>query len=152
MTPGIRTKAPSRQNKKQVIAFLRPNQAEAAYSKAAREDKTNQEVIGESLNAVFTHYGVTPPVPAGHRRIVRRATARAALRDEISGPRCRSGKVAYSGWFDDKIVKELHDLSSRFSISVQSIIELGIHLVTGVAPGINEEHEEEPKEDEKVAA
>lgn len=139
MTPGPRITPPSRQGKKQVIAFLRPNQAQAAYDKAARDDKTNQEIIGEALNAVFAFYGMPPPVELGHRRIVRRGHAKAGLRDDTRGPNCRAGRVSFGGWFDESVKARLQKLASEFQISEQSIIEHGLQLVTGVAPSEVEE-------------
>ena len=127
------TTPPSREGKKQIIAFLRPSQAEAAYAKAARDDKTNQEVIGEALNAAFSFYGMPPPVPSGHRRIVRRISKRAGVRDSSKGPTCRAGRVSFGGWFDEDISAKVQKLASEFQVSVQSLIEHGLELATGVA-------------------
>ena len=123
-----------RQGKKQVIAYLEPNQAQAAYAKAARDSKTNQEIIGEALNAVFAFYGMPPPVPAGHRRIFRRATARALPRDEARVPRCRANRLSYGGWFDEDVVAKIQRLAAEFHLSIQVIIEHGLEMITGVAP------------------
>ena len=131
---GFKTTPPSRQGKKQVIAFLWPNQAEAAYAKAARDDKTNQEVIGEALNAAFACHGLPPPVPAGHRRIVRRNSARAGVRDGCRDPLCRTGRVSFGGWFNEDVVSKVQALASQNGIPVQALVELGLKLITGVPP------------------
>ena len=136
--PGTGGKAPSREGKKQVIAFLQPLQAEAAYAKAAKDDKTNQEVIGDALNAEFAFYGKPPPVPPGHFRIVRRTQKRAEVRSESTSASCRSGRVAYGGWFDEEIVAKLGRHASEFSLSVQAIIEHGLELITGVGPAVHD--------------
>jgi hypothetical protein len=139
MKLGSTKPAPSRLGKKQVIAFLQPAQAQAAYAKAARDDKTNQEIIGDALNAVFAHYGMPPPVQSGHSRIVRRSANRASIRTDGDGPSCRSGRVSYGGWFDEEVVRKLARMASEHSVSVQSIIEHGLELVTGIAPAKEEE-------------
>lgn len=131
MKIGIR-KTPSRENQKQVIAFLQTNQASAAYDKAAADDKTNQEVIGEAINAVFSFYGRIPPVQPGHQRIARRKL-RARLRIDGKGPSCRANRVSYGGWFDLATVGLLQALTSELNISVQDVIEHGLFLITGVA-------------------
>lgn len=127
-------KVPSREGKKQVIAFLRPNQIEAAISKAERDHQTNQEVIGEAINAVIAKYGLPPLVQAGHQRIVRRNKSRAQVRNDTKGPGCRAGRQAFGGWFPVEIVADLQKFSSEVGMPVQEIIEEGIRLVTGVAP------------------
>lgn len=133
MNPMSRT-VPSRQGKKQVIAFLRPNQIEAAVSKAERDHQTNQEVIGQALNAVFAKYGMPPLVITAHQRIVRRNKSRAQVRNDTTGPGCRAGRQALSGWFDLSVVTELQRFSAEVGMSVQAIVEEGVRLVTGVAP------------------
>lgn len=125
---------PSRQGKKQIIAFLYPNQAEAAYGKAERDGKSNQEVIGEALNAVFTSYGMPPPINSGHRRVVRRNKSRASVRNDTRGPSCRSGRVSYGGWFDEAVVAKVHAFAAELGLSIQAIVERGLTLVTGVSP------------------
>lgn len=125
---------PSRHGKKQIIAFLWPNQAEAAYSKAQRDDKTNQEVIGEALNAVFASYGMPPPINSGHRRVVRRKKSRAGVRNDTRGPSCRSGRVSYGGWFDEAVVGKVHKFASELGLSIQAIVERGLTMVTGIGP------------------
>jgi hypothetical protein len=124
--------APSRQGKKQVIAFLRPDQAEAAYAKAAHDGMTNQEILGQALNAFYASKGVQSPVQMGHRRIVRRIAARAVIRTDGRVPTCRAGKIAYGGWFDKDVVDKLHREANSWGLSVQGLIEIGIYYVTGV--------------------
>ena len=132
MRPGGRA-ASSRQGKKQVIAFLHLPQAEAAYAKAARDDKSNEDVIGEAVNAVFAFYGMPPAVPPGHRRAVRRTWARAKPRDPEKAPSCRAGRVSYGAWFDEAVVGKIQRLASEVGTSVQMIVEHGLELVTGTA-------------------
>lgn len=127
-------KASSREGKKQVIAFLRPNQIEAAIAKAERDQLTNQEIIGVAINAVLAKYGLPPLVQAGHQRIVRRNVSRAKVRDDSKGPGCRAGRHSFGGWFDLAIVSELQKFSAEVGMPIQEIIEEGIRLVTGVAP------------------
>ena len=124
--------SPSRQGKMQVIAFLLPTQIQAAYAKATREEKTNQEIIAEALNAVFAEHGLPMPVPVEHRRIVRRGKGTARIRNEDTNPACRAGRQSYGGWFDQAIVAKLNKLSSELNISIQGVIERGVLLVTGV--------------------
>lgn len=128
------TQPPSRENKKQVIAFLRPNQIDAVYEKASRENKTNQELIGEALNAVFALHGMPPLIKSGHRRIVRRSRGKARVREEGRGPGCRAGKQSLGGWFDMDIVDRLNTFSREMHISIQGIVEQGVEMITGVAP------------------
>jgi hypothetical protein len=123
---------PSRQGKKQVIAFLRPNQIKAVYDKAAAEDKTNQEIIGEALNAVFEEHGMPPLIKPGHHRIVRRNRGKSRVREEGTGPGCRAGRQSLGGWFDEDIVVKLNRFSSETNQSVQTIVERGVALITGI--------------------
>jgi hypothetical protein len=135
----ISATAPSRHGKKQVIAFLRPNQAEAAYSKAVLDDMTNQEIIGQAINAVFASKGEASPVEMGHRRIIRRGQARAGIRTDGKVPSCRNGRIAYGGWFDKDVVDKIHAFASTLGTSVQTIIEEGLYYVTGVEAAKDED-------------
>lgn len=126
--------SPSREGKTQVIAFLQPNQIEAAQSKATRDNKTNQEIIGEAINAVYALYGLPPVMPLGHERIVRRNKKRSLERAPGKGAQCRNGRKSYGGWFLTEIVAQLNIFASEINLSKQSIIEKGVELITGVAP------------------
>lgn len=132
----IKGSAPSRAGKKQVSAFLRPNQAQAAYDMARTQGKTNQEVLGEAMNAVCAFHGLQPLVPSGHTRIVRRKSGRAEMRDggNKGTPACRNGRISFAGFFDDDTVARLRRYAADVDMSVQSWIVLGIQLITGVAP------------------
>lgn len=123
---------PSRLGKKQIIAFLRPNQIKAAYRKAMDEEKTNQEIIAEALNAVFQEHSLPPLLPIGHFRIVRRKQGKARMRDNETGPNCRAGTHAYAAWFDEDIVIRLKQFAAREGLPVQDIVEQGIAIITGV--------------------
>jgi hypothetical protein len=128
-----RTSTPPRQGQKQVLAFLWPNQAEAAYAKALREGKTNQEVIGEAINAIFAYHGIPPVIASGHRRVLRRIpTNRAAVRDGTAVPGCRTGRVSYGGWFQEDIVEQVKTVVAECGLSVQAMLERGLELTTGV--------------------
>ena len=127
-------KPPSRQGKKQVIAYLRAHQVEAAYDRAAREMKTNQEVIGEALNAVYALHGRDRLVKGGHDRIVRRGRGRAREKGDDKGPICRAGRYSYGGWFEEAEVAFLVAFATEVNLSVQQIVETGIAMVTGVGP------------------
>ena len=130
---------PSRQGKRQVIAFLVPEQLAAAQAKARRDELTHQEVIGEALNLVFERHGLPRMVEAGHKRIVRRNNGRARARSGVETPSCRTGRTAFGGWFEESAVARLHRLASEQGMSVQQTVEIGIHLLTGSkAPGPDE--------------
>lgn len=125
---------PSRQGKKQVIAFLRPNQMDAIERKKSVEHKTNQEIIGDAINAVYEQHGMPPLVKSGHHRIVRRSKGRARLREEGTGPGCRTGRKSFGAWFDEDVVRQLNSFSSEINLPVQWILEEGVKILTGVAP------------------
>jgi hypothetical protein len=126
---------PSRRGKKQIMAFLLPNQLRAAYAKALSEAKTNQEIIGEALNAIFVSNNMDPLIPPGHFRIVRRNRGQAEERQLGEGkPGCRAGRYAYGGWFEQAIVDRVVDFSATSGLSVQSLVEQGIELITLVTP------------------
>src|SRR3546814_6984678 len=57
-TQGV---SPSRRDQKQIIAFLRPELAEAAHRRARQEGVTLREVIGEAINAAYAKTGRQPP-------------------------------------------------------------------------------------------
>jgi hypothetical protein len=130
-----RTSTNSRANKKQIIVYLTPDQVEAAYAKAASEDKTNTEVLGEAINAVFAYYGRAAPVKLGHDRIVRRAqVTQAAVRSEKTSVRSRAGRISYSAWYDTDIVRLVKTMASEQHLNMQSFVEFGVQMITGIDP------------------
>jgi hypothetical protein len=141
MLGGYRT-ATSRLGKKQILAYIRPNQHQAAVLRVGREGKTNQEVVGEALNAVLVYFGQTPIFPAGHQRIVRRLQGRAKVKNILQGPECRSGRVGYGGWFDEDQVKVFGKFTQERSFSLQAALEFGIKLITDVSPDQGDEWRE----------
>lgn len=131
--------ATSRLGKKQILAYIRPNQHQAAILRVGREGKTNQEVVGEALNAVLVFFGRTPIFPAGHQRIIRRLQGRAKVKNIFQGPECRSGRVGYGGWFEEDHVKAFNAFIQENSFSLQAVLEFGIKLITDVPPDAGEE-------------
>ncbi len=145
----------SRANKKQIIVYLTPVQVEAAYAKAAAEDKTNTEVLGEAFNAVFVYYGRPAPVKLGHDRILRRASVtKAAVRSEVDSVMSRAGRVAYSAWYDTDIVNLVKTMAAEQHLNMQAFVEFGIAMVTGVSPAPAQpvERSTEPESSEQDVA
>ena len=124
----------SRIGKKQVVAFLSPNQAKSIRDTAYAENKTVQEVLGDSINAVFIHHKLKPPFNTSTGRIIRRVNGRASIRSLSKNPACRSGKVSVGGWFAQDEVDELTKFSARLGVSNQAFVQFGITLITDVEP------------------
>ncbi len=131
----------ARAGKKQVLAYLAPEQAEAARKYARADDgnqKTLQEVVGEALNAVFRHHGMADAIISGrisgHVRVVRRSTRSSALKKGEGVPACREGRMSLGGWFPTGEVNEVTLLAQRLGVSIQTFVEAGVRLVTGVEP------------------
>ena len=137
-TPSGMGKIMSRVGKKQVVAFLSPEQAEAARNKARLEGKTIQEILGEAINAVFASHGRTPPIAAGHGRIVRRVNSIARVRTLDTNPACRSGRISVGGWFLQEEVDYLTLFAAELGASNQAFVQYGMGLVTDVKPDGNE--------------
>lgn len=124
----------ARVGKKQVIAFLRPNQAAAAHRLAATTGKTNQDVLFDAMNAVFAYYQLPTMTPSAPRRVARSQQSTAAIRTSSNSPSCRTGRQAYAGWFLIEDVDRFCTLCKEHQLSVQSVVEFGIKLITDVAP------------------
>jgi hypothetical protein len=120
---------PSRQGKKQVIAYVDPSLAESVREKASSEDKTNQEIIAEAINAFFMSHGREPVFLVGHYRIVRRRKGVSKVRENIAA--CREGKRAVMGWFDAQSVSKVRKFAKEINLPIQEVLEVGLLHVTG---------------------
>lgn len=124
----------ARIGKKQAIVFLRPRQASAAHQRAARTERTNQDVLCDAMNAVFTYYGVPTMAPPESNRAARSQQSKAAVRESSNSPACRTGRQSYAGWFPEADVDRFQRLCKENGFSMQSALEFGMALVTGVQP------------------
>jgi len=124
----------ARVGKKQMVVFLRPRQASAAHQRAAKTERTNQEVLCDAVNAVFTYYGVETMAPPETTRAARSQQSRAAIRESSNSPACRTGRQSYAGWFPEADVDRFQRLCKENGFSIQSALEFGLTLVTGVKP------------------
>jgi hypothetical protein len=118
--------APSRQGKKQIIGFIEPSLVDAFHAKARAEGKTNQELLGEALNAAFAKFGRRPVIETGHSRVVRRIKKRSMIRTEENAPPCRTGRRSIGGWFDGQIHDRVTAFAAEVGLGMQAVIELGV--------------------------
>lgn len=131
----VTTVPPSRRGKKQIVAYLDPALAEAAYARARTHRRTLQEVLGEAINAAYEATGRRPIVELGHMRLVRRKKGRARTRGgDIGTPPCRTGRRAVGGWFNESTANEVAAYAAEIGQSVQSLVEFGMRRITGVQP------------------
>lgn len=126
------SKAQSRVGKKQVMAYLWPLQAEAAYRRAEREGLTNQEIVTEAINASLTKHGVGTIIPIGHERLFRRTRGRAAPKTESSAAPSRAGKQGIGAWLNRDVVDDINRHAAALGMSIPALLEEGFHLTTGV--------------------
>lgn len=150
-SPPVPRKSPSRLNQKQIIAFVRPELAAAAHQRARKNRMTLREVIGEAINAAYVRTGRNPPFQLGHARIVRRTKARARIRPAGEQAPSRWGTRAVSGWFDAALVSDVAKYAAEQGHSMQSLIEWGLELLTGVSRHDPEEtSEQDPPSEQAV--
>ena len=123
----------SRIGKKQIAAFLYPNQADAALAMALSEDSSGQAILGKAINVVFAHYDRPLMRQPPTMRSSRRSKLISAIRDESSAPRCRVGRRVFAGWFPSAEVDRLVALSQELDTPLNKLIEFGMEKLTGVA-------------------
>lgn len=133
--PGAKTIPPSRRGKRQLIAFVSPELAQAAYDKANAERKTLQEILGDALNACFMRFNRAPVITPGHDRIVRRSRGRARVREGGTVAGARAGKRAISGWYPEAEVEKALDMSSEIGLPIQRMVEMGLEVITSSPSG-----------------
>lgn len=129
-----RSKPRSRQGKRQVIAYLMPNQIRAVRARAASNGMTNYEIIAEAVNAVYAHHGRPALFPVSHDRIFRRTRGSAKVKNPEKSPACRGGRQSLAGYFDKVLVEQLAAFSGEIGISIQRMIEEGVYMLTNVVP------------------
>ncbi len=117
---------PSRQGKKQIIAYVSPEIADQVRAKADKEGKTNTEVVAEAMNAVFESHGRSAVFPLGHNRIVRRHKGISKVRTTANAPRCRAGTRPVGAWFDAHLVKMASELAAEQKTSKQDMLLQGL--------------------------
>ncbi|MFC4236124.1 hypothetical protein ACFOY8_12925 [Thalassospira xianhensis] len=142
MSTGKTKPPPSRLNKKQIIAFLEPEQIEVITKKISQEGKTGQEVLGEAINAVFALHGMPPVIKYGHLRLVRRQKSRAQSRAQSTAPSCRKGRVAFGGWFHKDTHAKIAAFAAELDLTFQTIVEKGISMITDPKPAEEQEEAE----------
>jgi hypothetical protein len=122
----------SRQDKRQITAYLTPKLVEAAHKKARNDGKSIQEVVGEAINAALDVFGYTDPIiSVSHDRIVRRSKGVAKIRNAETVPMCRMGKRAVSGWFNRDEVEAVDKLAGQLGQPMQKLVEMGMEQITG---------------------
>lgn len=136
--PRIPGTTNARQGKKQVVAYLIPEQAQAARLMARTKDQTLQEVVGDALNAVFERHNLKGPIVSGRTRVIRRSNKPSMAKKEGIAPPCRTGRMSIGGWFPMKEVDEVALFSRRLGVSIQTFVEAGLYLLTEVHPGSHE--------------
>lgn len=117
---------PSRRGKKQVIAYVEPDIADAVRDKAYRESKTIQEIVAEAMNLVLERNNKEPIFATGHDRIVRRSKGIAKTRTSLNAPRCRTGRRPIGGWFNENTVQRAVAYSDELEQPIQQLLESGL--------------------------
>lgn len=124
---GMPKVAPSRVNKKQIMAHLSPDLVEAAHRRCAKEDITIQELIGHAVNRAVAEYGRKPFLNAKRERLVRRVKSVAKVQELDRG--VRNGKRRIGAWFEKEDVEKVIDLSIEFGIKVEGLVDMGLRLL-----------------------
>lgn len=139
--------APSRQGKRQVIAYLEPSLADSALAYAYKHNKTLQEVIADAINAELARRGHPPLMSTIRQRVIRRRVRRAAIRNETnSNCSARVGKKSFSGWFYVNQVTALAAVAKAEDCTIQNLLEEGVRLLVSAPPPEEEnaQRQEEP--------
>ena len=125
----------SKTKKKQVICFLDLHQIEAVRQRSVDDGKTNQEIIGESLNAYLKSVGEKEVFTLGHRRLIRRNRVYwSKPREANQVSNARVNKYCLGGWFSEKEVEYAIRSIFKHSSSIQNAVEQGLGILTGVYP------------------
>ncbi|NDV52834.1 ribbon-helix-helix domain-containing protein [Salipiger sp. PrR003] len=123
---------PSRLGKKQIIAYVAPELAEAVERLEERDNISKQEVVARAINAVLHRHGREPILDLGHYRLVRRRKGKSKPRTSDKLPLCRRGRRGVGGWYDYSKVARVGEFAQDVDLSVQRIVEIGLEHVTGI--------------------
>ncbi len=124
---GMPKSAPSRANKKQIMAHLGPDLVEAAHKRCESENITLQEIIGSAINAAVAKYGRKPFLKVERERLVRRTKSVAKV--QTLGKGVRDGKRRIGAWYDRDDVEKVKELAREFGVRVEALVDMGLKLL-----------------------
>jgi hypothetical protein len=124
---------PSRQGKKQMITYVDVDLVEAVEAKAAREEKTLQELLAEAANAVMLAHGRQALFKPEHQRVLRRSSGRSQARTRDNAPMCRTDKRPIAGWYDYRAVELTAKFSKEIGMGRERMLETGLRHITGLS-------------------
>jgi hypothetical protein len=120
-------KAPSRVNKKQLAAHLKPDLVERMKAFAKRKGLSLTEVIAMAVNAAVAVYGVGPLLQVSRERLVNRVHSPSQVRTE--GPVCRTGTQRIAAYFNASDVERVRAFSKEKAIPQEHLIADGIKIL-----------------------
>lgn len=126
---GPRRLPPSRQGKKQIVAFLDPATVEAAHARRRSRSVTLQELVGASINNALGQFGREPLIEIRRDRLVRRERALAKVQVGGAAALSRTGKRRMAAWFDADVVNKVGFFASEVGLRVEDLVEMGVRAI-----------------------
>lgn len=129
MRPKKSGPAPSRRGKRQLVVFLDPSFAGPVRARALEEEKTVQEMLASSMNAILSRNGYKQIFPVGHQRFLQRKQRVAVPRKTDTTTLARRGRASISGWFDIKCLDYANGAACELGLTLQTLAENGLRLM-----------------------
>lgn len=126
MKASFKVLPPSRRNKKQITAHLKPVLVEAVHRRRLRAGVTVQEIIASAVNTAMESFGRRPVLPVDRRRLVKRERHLAQVQISGNAPRSRAGTRRIAAWFDKDLVDRVVAFSIEVGTRIEDLIELGL--------------------------
>lgn len=123
---------PPRLNKKQVTAYLAPEDHASFTDFIHRKGMTCQEGVARAINAALEQHGRSERLPEGHLRLVRRNTGLARPRP-AGAARSRQGRILVGGWYAVECVDAVSAALASLGLGMQGAIGLGLAALVGEA-------------------
>ncbi|MGY8607618.1 hypothetical protein ACTVH1_18450 [Gluconobacter cerinus] len=121
---------PPRLNKKQVTAYLAPEDHASFTEFIHRKGITCQEGVARAINAALERHGRTERLPEGHLRLVRRNAGLARPRP-AGAARSRQGRILVGGWYAVECVDAVSAALASLGLGMQGAISLGLPALVG---------------------
>lgn len=127
-------KAPSRANKKQLVAHLEPSLADRVRLHCHRHDLTFQEIMAMAVNASVTRLSDGDAIPflrVSRQRVFRRSKSPAAPR--ASGPESRKGKRRIAAFYASDDADRVRSFARERGVTLEALVAEGLRSILGEA-------------------
>jgi hypothetical protein len=125
----------SRQNKKQLAAYLEADLVERMKTYAKRQSLSLTEMIAMSVNAAVAEHGMGPILQVSRERLVNRVRSPSMV--QTKGPICRAGTKRIAAFYNNGDIDRLRAFSKEKGIALEDIVDTGARIVLSEPPMAN---------------